>query len=636
MNDLKNNSRIIFSSIFFSSLPVLFFMEPQTLFIIVIPFIYNILIIFDKIKKPQKKMLIFLTVFFTFILAVNFRELFSRDAGVPLLIVMAQLKILEMKNPRDELVACFLSFFILLSLILFSTSFFTTIYMFLSAVYTISVMGYINAPDKNIFINIKKSLYVSLPALLFAFLLFFFFPRIQSSLWGKHSSSKNVSGFAQTISPGSVSSLVKNDEVAFKVKFEEKNSLSGTYFRGIVFNTFDGISWHPDKPPSRADKKTENLNYQKAFIILYPTYSKYLISPDYPLNFKERGIYLTENSTLYSWYFKINDKKIYEVEFSNTSPDYPKPYEKHLKLPNNFNPKAVELGLSWINFLPEKRIEMGLKYFKDNNFIYTLNPPRYGRHYIDEFLFNEKKGFCEHFASSFAFLMRAAKVPSRIVGGYLGGEENSIAGFTNVRQSDAHAWCEVWVENKGWIRVDPTTESQPDRLEINADQIFSSDFGAQNDFFRFTKPILNIFDAMNFFWDQKIIGYNFSLQNKFFEFLGLKNQSFFNKIFLFIFVLVISGISVILVLSLKTKYTGKKTEELVLFEKLQKKIKDENLLKKNNEGYLEYLERIENSNIKSLNLIKEFINYFINERYSCNKSKNNTKKMKEILKKISL
>jgi len=636
MNNLKNNSRIIFSSIFFSSLPVIFFMEPETLFIIFFPFIYNILIILGRVKRPQKKTLLFLTIFFTFILAVNFRELFSRDAGVPLLIVMSLLKILEMKNLRDELVACFLSFFILLSMILFSTSFFTTIYMFLSAVYTISVMGYINSPDKFFLQSIRKSIYVSIPAILFAFVLFFFFPRIQSSLWGTHTSSKNVSGFAQTISPGSVSSLAKNDELAFKVKFEKNTDLSGRYFRGIVFNNFDGISWQPDKHPSKSLGEPQNSNSNKAFIILYPTYSKYLISPDYPVNSPERGIYLTENATLYSWYFKINDKKIYEVEFSNFNPNYPTPSEKHLKLPKNFNPMALELGSKWMKLPPEKRVEKGLKYFKENNFTYTLNPPKYGRNYIDEFLFQQKKGFCEHFASSFAFLMRAAKIPSRITGGYLGGEQNSIAGFTNVRQSDAHAWCEVWLDNKGWIRIDPTTESVPDRLERNADQIFSSDFGTQNGLFKFTKPILNIFDALNFFWDQKIMGYNFNLQNKFYEFLGLKEQNFFKKFLLFIFVFFISSILIYLFLNLKAKYTGRKAEELILFERLQRKIKDEALLKKGSEGYLEYLKRIENSNLKNMNLIKDFINYFIEERYSCNKNIMNTKKMKQILKKISL
>lgn len=633
MNSL-NNSKLIFSSIFFSSVPVLVFMEPETLFIIFLPFIYNILIILNKIRPPKKKTLISLTFFFTFILAINFKELFSRDAGVPLLIVMSLLKILEMKNLRDELVACFLSFFILLSMILFSTSFFTTIYMFLSAIYTISVMGFINSPDKFFFKSIKKSLSVSLTAILFAFILFFFFPRIQNSLWGKHSNTKNVSGFAQTISPGSISSLAKNDEVAFKVKFEDKVSLHGNYFRGIVFNTFDGISWHPDKPPIKAPTNYNNLNSKKAFIILYPTYSKYLISPDYPLNFPEKGIYLTENATLYSWFFKINDKKIYEVEFTNNNPNYPKPEKKHLKLPNGYNQKAIELGSKWLSLTPDKRIEKGLKYFKKNNFVYTLNPPKYGKNYIDEFLFKEKKGFCEHFASSFAFLMRAAKVPSRITGGYLGGEQNSIAGFTNVRQSDAHAWCEVWLENKGWIRIDPTIESEPDRLERNTDQIFSSDFGRKNQFFKLTKSILNVFDAINFFWDQKIMGYNFSLQNKFFEFLGLKNQNFFKKSILFIIIVFISSILILYLINLKAKYAIKKVEELILFEKFQNKIKNKALLKKNSEGYFEYLKRIENSDLKSLESISAFILYFIEERYLGSKNKKNIKKMRDYLKKI--
>jgi transglutaminase-like putative cysteine protease len=634
MNKLKNkNIVLIFASIFFSSFPVLFFMEPATIFIISIPFFYNILIIFGRINPPGRKLLIFLTLFFTTILAFNFRQLFSRDAGVPLLIIMSLLKILEAKNLRDELVACFLSFFILLSMILFSSSFFTTIYMFLSAVFTISVIGYINSPDKNFYQNFKKSILISIPALFFAFTLFFFFPRIQTSFWGKQTSSKHVSGFAQTIIPGSVSSLAKSNEIAFKIKFEEKNFEK--YFRGIVFNSFDGKSWLPDKPPKRGPKKIAAPDLKNAFIVLYPTYSKYLISPDYPLDFHERGIYLTNNSTLYSWYFKINDKKLYEIEYTNKPPVYPKPTQKHLKLPSNFNPKALELGLKWQNFPPEQRIEKALNFFKQNNFKYTLTPPSYGKNYIDEFLFETKKGFCEHFASSFAFLMRASNVPSRIVGGYLGGQQNSIGDFINVKQSDAHAWCEVWIENKGWVRIDPTTESEPSRLDSSTSVIFSSGSGSKSIYLKIFEPVLNLTDALNFFWAQKVMGYNFSLQNKFFEFLGLKNQNLFKKSGLFIFVICMVLSIFYLIFKLKTKINNKKSQELILFNKLQKKIKNKNFVKNSSEGYLEYLKKIEAADIKDKKYIKEFLNLMILQRYNEKKSEN-IKKMKKLLKKISI
>lgn len=634
MNNLKNrNSALIFISILLSSLPVLSFMEIQTILIVSIPFLYSLMVISEKIKPPGKRTLVFITLFFTVILTINFRQLFSRDAGVPLLIVMSLLKILEMKTIRDELVACFLSFFILLSMILFSTSFFTTLYMFTSAVFTVSVMGYINSPDRNFFQSLKKSVLISLPSILFAFALFFFFPRIQSSFWGKQSSSRNVSGFAQTISPGSVSSLVKSDNIAFKIKFEENDSME-KYFRGIVFNKFDGISWHPDNPPSRGPRQNNDLNPKKAFIVLYPTYSKHLISPDYPLNFPERGIYLTENSTLYSWFFKINDKKLYEVEYTARNPDFPKPSERHLNLPENSNPKAMELGSKWLSLPPEQRIKNGLDFFRENGFEYTLKPPRYGRNYIDEFLFEQKKGFCEHFASSFAFLMRAAKIPARITGGYLGGEQNTIGGFINVRQSDAHAWCEVWLDSRGWVRIDPTAESEPSRLERNTDEIFSSDYASDRNFFQFTRPLMNIIDAVNFFWDQKIMGYNFSLQNEFFEFLGLGNQTFLKKTALFVFLVSLLLICIYLVFKIRTKLENKKPEELLIFEKFQKKINKTDLLKKHHEGYLEYLQRLENQNFDNKELIRDFINCFVYQRYSDQKSDKNIKAMKNILKRI--
>lgn len=635
MNNFKpKNSTLIFLSIVFSCIPLLFFLEIKTVIIVFFAFIFNLLIVLGKIKPPGKKTILFLTIVFTLILTINFKELFSRDAGVPLLIIMSFLKTLEIKTLRDELVACFLSFFILLSLILFSTSFFTTIYMFISAVFTLSVMGYINSPDKNLFQNIKKSILISLPSIIFAFVLFFFFPRIQTSLWGKQGSFKSISGFAQTISPGSVSSLAKNNEIAFKIKFDNNHQSLEKYFRGIVFNSFDGTSWHPDNPPLKGPATFKSSTSKKAFIILNPTYSKYIISPDYPLNSPEKQIYLTENSTLYSIFFKINDKKAYEIEYTNQSPTYPKPSKKHLKLPENFNPLTLELGSQWRSFPPEQRVYKGIEFLRKNKFIYTLNPPKYGKNYIDEFLFDKREGFCEHFASSFAFLMRAAKIPSRITGGYLGGEENPIGGFFSLRQSDAHAWCEVWLGNKGWIRIDPTTESTPSRLEENMEQIFSSDFNSGRSFFKFTKPFTKLTDALNFFWDQKIISYNFNIQNEFFKFLGLKNQSFLKKSALLIFVCFFLFFWVYFSLKLKVKLQSKKSKELILFEKMQKKLKNKNFAKKPWEGYYEYLKRIEKSNLKNQELIKDFINIFVLYRYSGEKSEKNIVKMKMILKKL--
>src|ERR1039457_5975328 len=109
--------------------------------------------------------------------------------------------------------------------------------------------------------------------------------------------------------------------------------------------------------------------------------------------------------------------------------------------------------------------ERALSYFREQGFVYTLEPPLLGRDSVDEFLFGSKSGFCEHYASSFVFLMRAAGVPARVVTGYQGGDINPVDGYMIVRQSDAHAWAEVWLKGRGWVRFDPTAAASPVRVE---------------------------------------------------------------------------------------------------------------------------------------------------------------------------
>jgi hypothetical protein len=106
-----------------------------------------------------------------------------------------------------------------------------------------------------------------------------------------------------------------------------------------------------------------------------------------------------------------------------------------------------------------------LQMFREQEFVYTMRPPKLAANSVDEFLFSTRRGFCEHFASAFTFVMRAAGVPARVVTGYQGGEFNPLGGYLVVRQSDAHAWSEVWIDGAGWVRVDPTAAVAPERIE---------------------------------------------------------------------------------------------------------------------------------------------------------------------------
>ncbi|PIE74662.1 MAG: hypothetical protein CSA18_03680 [Deltaproteobacteria bacterium] len=626
-----NNYTSIFLSILIASIPVFYFIDPLISCLISISFIYNILILKKKVKPPKTKNLFWMTIFFTIILGLNFRNIFSRSAGVPLLIIMSNLKLMEIKNNRDELFSCFMSFFILLSLILFSSSFFSAVYMLCSAVFTISVMIQINSPEKNFKKHLKKSLYFSIPALFSAFILFFFFPRIEINLWGKKDSSKNISGFSENLNPGSVSSLAKDNTEAFKIQSEEYNFKEDSYFRGIVFTHFNGFSWKPDKRPE------QNINFkpdksQKALIILAPTNSKYLISPEYPVKSSETNFYLTKNFILYSSFSRIRKKTRYEIIFSKKLPKAQFPDEKYLNLPPGFNPRSIKFVKNIEKLSPEEKVSKILDFFKNNNFVYTLNPPKYSKDYIDEFLFDKKKGFCEHYASAFAFLMRAANIPSRIVGGYLGGEKNTIGNFLQVRQSNAHAWCEIYLKNRGWIKIDPTMEVSPERLDSPIERLSDTDKTINfNSLSRFISPISKIISALDFFWNQKIAGFDHQLQELMFSFLGLNNLNLFKKVFFFILIIILMIFIGNTAIFIKKFFREKEDREIILFKKFQKKIK---LEKKEYEGFEEYMERINKSGLNKLEDIRNFINLFIRARYNGENDNKTIRELEKIIRKI--
>lgn len=639
MNNLikKDNLAFIFTSIVISSIPLFYFMGITASLIVMLSFIYNMALLKNHLPYPSKKILLFITLLFVFLLTLNFNELFSRSAGVPLLIVMANLKIMEIHNLRDELLACFLSFFILLSLILFSTSIFAAIYMFAAAFFTIGVILYINSPEKNLKKCLIKSTYYSIPALLCGFVLFFFFPRIQGNLWHSKQSAQNISGFAQSISPGSVSKIVQNNAPAFSIKFEKKMPAQTKYFRAIVFDYFNGTSWlhNKNKEPYKLEK-TDYKNLNKAHIMLEPTHSKFLISPDFPVESPDRKFFLTKNAVLYSNNYKISKKKNYEILFSNDALIFPNPEPKDLILPFNSNPKAFEFGKKLRNLPKHIRVKKVLEYFHDNHFIYTLEPPLYKRNYIDEFMFEEKKGFCEHYASAFAFVMRAALVPSRIVGGYLGGEENKIGNFFIIKQSDAHAWCEVYLDDKGWVRIDPTTEAYPQRLLETTENIFENQLktGHFNFISKIFSPFTSTFNAVNFFWNQKVIGYDFRVQQQFFKKLGVKNLNIYTKALFFVGIILSIYIFILFLFFLKNLFLSQKEPELYLFNKFQKKMKKKGIVKKDSEGFYQYLKRIEDFKVDNIKDIKSFVYLFIESRYGNKNTKETIKQMKIMLKKI--
>jgi transglutaminase-like putative cysteine protease len=201
--------------------------------------------------------------------------------------------------------------------------------------------------------------------------------------------------------------------------------------------------------------------------------------------------------------------------------------EASLELPTGSNPRTRELAAEWRreHEADEAVVRQVLGHFRREAFVYTLNPPLLGQNGIDEFLFETRRGFCEHYAGAFVFLMRAAGIPARVVTGYQGGEPNPIDGYLIVRQSDAHAWAEIWLSGQGWVRIDPTAAIAPSRIEMGLAAAVPEGellpFLARGNI-SWLRDVRFRWEAMNNSWNQWVLGYNPERQRELLSRLGLR------------------------------------------------------------------------------------------------------------------
>ena len=406
----------------------------------------------------------------------QFGTLNGHHAGVSLLVVMLAMKLMEMTQRRDYLFVIFLSYFLLITHFLFSQEMVMMLVLFPGALLITAVLIDVNharAP-----LPLTRTLRISgtllLQAVPLMLLFFLLFPRIPGPLWGIPSDAgAGLTGLSESMEPGMISNLSQSDAVAFRVRFRDQvPARNQLYWRGPVFEFFNGRAWLPGIASSTM--RPVDLNFQGPRIEyemqLEPHGREWMLALDLPSR-------LPENTTLgpdlvLRHRRKLVDKQLVEVEsglnYTVETALNPRIARINLSLPAQSNPRARALAQSWRETYGDDDqaiVDAALRLFRFEDFVYTLQPPRMlDTHSIDQFLFDARRGFCEHYAGAFTFLMRAAGIPARIVTGYQGAEAN--ADYYIVRQSDAHAWSEVWMESRGWVRVDPTGAVAPDRIEL--------------------------------------------------------------------------------------------------------------------------------------------------------------------------
>ncbi|SCX93456.1 transglutaminaseTgpA domain-containing protein [Desulfoluna spongiiphila] len=534
---------------------------------------------------------------------VSSNGVIDNSFGAGLLCVMAGLKTLEVRRERDLFIAIFIAYFMVVSSLFFSASLVMTVYMVAAMIHITAILLRINCPGVPLKEAFKVSGAITGKAIPLTLVLFFFFPRIDGSLFGISSKRSATSGFSNTLSPGSVSRMVKSEAPVFRVTFGDAiPSPDQRYFRGIVFQTFDGITWRSTtRPPSGAlvtsaashvsyDIMVETKNSDRLFPLDLPTRipKGTRLRADYTLEKPKGGLkeapYRFQSATAYA----TGPFNPWEAVFT--------------RLPAGGNPQSRRLARRWRAQATEARqvVDNALAYLGSNGFVYTLNPPPLSGERVDRFLFESRKGFCEHYASAFVYLMRAAGIPARIVGGYLGGTVNPMGHYLIVRQADAHAWTEVWLKGEGWVRVDPTSVVAPDRVERGAG--FGLPEADRPSFFigdgasflaRGLKRIQLGWDAVNYHWDTRVIGYSGTLQDAFLKKLGASSGNW--KGWLTAAAWGISFCGAIFALAwliLELRSRNRTSPARASWELFQKKLRKENITRHGATGPLDFLDHI--------------------------------------------
>ncbi|MDO8464220.1 MAG: DUF3488 and transglutaminase-like domain-containing protein [Gallionella sp.] len=490
--------------------------------------------------NPLPKRWLLLAITFASVggILIEFHTLFGREVGVTLLALLTALKFMELRSPRDAMVLVYLACFIIITNFFYSQSIPVALYMLATLLVIVTTWVHLHGQNIALGSRLRIASILLLQAIPLMLMLFILFPRVHGPLWGMPQDAFASSGLDDKMAPGSLSRLILSEEVAFRVSYAgQPPRREQMYWRGPVLWHFDGRTWTPGRTiatvaPQFTDT-TQPIDYS---VTLEPHNMTWLFALDVP----ER-ISVPTNLT---YDFQVVQKEPVKARLRYEARSHlgyhanlrenERQIQRALQLPPSLNPRAQQLAAEWHAQAVVKTgdandaavVRAALAYFNQQNFQYTLEPPLLGLHNVDEFLFETRQGFCEHYASAFVFLMRAAHIPARVVTGYQGGEFNALGNYYIVRQSDAHAWAEVWLSGQGWVRVDPTAAIAPARVERGLSAAVTNNaalpFMARNPPQWLLELRLN-WDALANQWNQWVLGYNAERQFAFLTRLGMES-----------------------------------------------------------------------------------------------------------------
>ena len=505
--------------------------------------------------------------------------------GSALLAVMAALKLLETRQRRDQFVLLFIAIFLIMASLLREQHIWSLPFLIAGTALTMTAWLRMSVATD---VTARESFRTGGRLLLYAapltLAMWIFFPRIATPFWSVPIDTSGASsGLNDRMSPGDISSLSLSDSVAFRVAFEgDAPPPNQRYWRGLVLHRFNGRTWSGNEAIAgfRAQDDIEVSGEATGYrVTLEPTQQQWVFALDIPYQWSLEKTYRGPQQQLVRA-VPVDRRVAYDAvsylqyrtnaNLSRTARSW------YLRLPHDSNPRTMALARQMRRAAGSDAafIRNVLEMFHKEEFFYTLQPPALGSDSVDRFLFDTRAGFCEHYASAFALMMRAAGVPSRIVLGYQGGEMNPVGEYMIVRQSDAHAWTEVWLAGRGWWRIDPTAAVAPERIESGMSGARFGDAGAS---WGLTAPARWLYDlgltwdALNAKWNGWILGYGPQNQSRFMEWLGMDEPDW-RKMLLTMLALLLALIVAISFLLIRRYRPPKKDPPALLYRSFVRRV----------------------------------------------------------------
>jgi transglutaminase-like putative cysteine protease len=472
------------------------------------------------LKLPLLGLLAYAVVF-------SYGSIFGREAGSALAVGLLVLKLLESETTRDARVGLGFACFALMAALLFNQGLTVSVIValgLLPALAGLRALEPAQGPD-SLLRDLLPGLALLAAALPMALLAFVLLPRLSSPLWGAPKQAQARTGLSDRMSPGDFAELLLDDRPALRVDFDGPPPAPDLrYFRAYVMWRYDGRDWDyihvPSDPAPLA--ASDSISYR---VSLEANGQNVLPALDVPLTAPEHARLGAERELIADK--PANEARSYTLRSAlryRLQQDLPAPVRREgLLLPAGFNPRTLALGASWRQRYGSDAgaiVRAALARFHNGGFSYTLAPAPLGRDAMDDFLFDTREGFCEQYASAFTVLMRAAGVPARVVTGYQGGYWSQLGHYLLVRQSDAHAWSEVWLAGRGWVRVDPTAAVRPERVSLGAAAAAGDQLGWSQR--SWLQGLRNRWDIVNRWWDQGVIGFDSRHQRDLLASLGLR------------------------------------------------------------------------------------------------------------------